>query len=240
MVARTCFLFAATFCATCSATLQAGVITPFSATGTSAVYGSPTEVINGDGLSGTGSILTQLANEDPAPGDSGLPVGVTSGEWLVPATSGLSITFDLGAVYTVGALDVWNYAEDTALSVFFNAARGAQSVDVLASPTNPSPVTLVQSFTFSEATYDALPTQYSVSAPYFYYSYEVPVVEYTFTTPVTARYFTFDINSNWGDSGYTGLSEVRFTTVPEPTSCVLFGIAAAGLLAVAYRRRRAR
>jgi hypothetical protein len=52
---------------------------------------------------------------------------------------------------------------------------------------------------------------------------------------VTASHIRFLITSNYGGS-VTGLSEVQFSTVPEPSSALLVGLSALGL-AVARRRK---
>ena len=62
------------------------------------------------------------------------------------------------------------------------------------------------------------------------------MVGYQFTTPVTARYFTFSILNNYDNEPYVGLSEVRFSVVPEPTTFVLFGVGMMGLLLSARQR----
>lgn len=56
---------------------------------------------------------------------------------------------------------------------------------------------------------------------------------FDFTSTITARYVLFDVNTNHG-STRAGLSEVRFTAIPEPASLGLFGLMGALLL---MRRR---
>lgn len=130
-----------------------------------------------------------------------------------PTDTAPSITFDLGAVLGVGGTHVWNY----------NAAgftfRGADQVRIRYSTDDTTYTTLGQ-FQFAEATGQGDYTGQFLNLPDF-----------------TARYVAFDILTNHaGDlSSGTGLSEVRFTPIPEPGCALLLGAGSVGAWAV--RRR---
>jgi hypothetical protein len=54
---------------------------------------------------------------------------------------------------------------------------------------------------------------------------------------MTAQFVRFDVANNYGSTQHTGLGEVRFTAIPEPSSAFALLGGAAGLFA--RRRRRA-
>ena len=54
---------------------------------------------------------------------------------------------------------------------------------------------------------------------------------------VEARYVMFNIGNNHGDIGVPGIGEIRFFTIPEPSSLLLLGLGS--LLLMKRRRRRA-
>jgi hypothetical protein len=126
--------------------------------------------------------------------------------WL--STSGdpsPSVTFDLGAVYTVQRMRVWNYNE------WGFRARGVQGLTVLSSELG-SPDTSQGAQTLAEA-----------AGP--------GVIEgelITFAAPFRARYIEFAIASNYGDT-YTGLSEAQFDGVavdPATLPTLITGVTA--------------
>jgi len=134
-----------------------------------------------------------------------------------------SVTFDLGAVYTISSFHVWNYNEAPPLLV----NRGVKGVSVEFGTTAGLGSTVPGITEFAIA--DGLNT----------YAGE----DFSSFTPFNARFIKFDIASginvgNWGDgSTFYGLSEVQFdgVLVPEPGSFALLGL---GGLALVLRRRR--
>jgi len=71
------------------------------------------------------------------------------------------------------------------------------------------------------------------------YGNGTPVEAFVLTLPqVEAQYVRMNIQTNWGNALFTGLSEVMFSTVPEPGALTLLG-AASGML-LRRRQRQAR
>jgi len=168
--------------------------------------------INGSGLSDDSIVETN----DPVP--SSWPTdgtNVSGALWHTDSGDANGwIRFDLGEEVPISGIHVWNYnGNDT-------SARGIQNVDVrFSSDSISGPFSNTQSLTFAEAPQTT--------------TYEGEQID--LASPVTARFVEFDIQSNYGDSDFSGLSEVRFTAVPEPASLALLG--AGGLMLIGRRRR---
>ncbi|MGD1978361.1 MAG: PEP-CTERM sorting domain-containing protein [Akkermansiaceae bacterium] len=127
------------------------------------------------------------------------------------------VTFDLGAVYLISQIQVWNYNENPPNLT----GRGVNAVTINFGTTPALGSTVPGITNFAQAS--GLET----------YTGEV----FNAFTPFTARYIEFDIDSNHGgDNNFYGLSEVQFdgVVIPEPSSVLLGGIALLGLL----KRRR--
>jgi len=134
-------------------------------------------------------------------------------------------TVDLGAVYGVTGLRVWNYNENSNNPAAFTM-RGVRDTIVLISLDNSTYVPLGL-FTIAQA-----PGNDTYAGDF------VNVAAFNGGNPLPFRYFRLDIQSSWGgDSNFYGLSEIMFEgqIVPEPGSALLLSVATAGLLA---RRRR--
>ncbi len=148
-----------------------------------------------------------------------------SNSWQTISQSGTAnIVFDLGALYDLGSLHVWNlnfYAP-------YNG-RGAYSVDILTSTDN-SVWSSTGNYIFAMATGVTGDPGFDIDAS----AWDL------------ARYVQFDIKSNWGgydNAGHVGLSEVQFfagnpTATPEPSTLVLAALGLAGALVM--RRRLSR
>lgn len=135
-----------------------------------------------------------------------------------------TITFDLGGIFVVNGMHVWNY--NVGIGGDRWTERGVRDLTVLASTDGSSFVSLGE-FIFSQAP--------GVSS---YLGESIDLVD------VSARYIRFDIHSNYStDRGLNfgvGLSEVQFdaaNAVPEPSSILLM---TAGLLTLCGCRAQRR
>ena len=216
------------------------VFTAVNAVGTNVVRPAD-ETINGDGLAfAVPATITGLSDLPKHNEDPNSTAGFHGGMWLATGTTD-SITFDLGSVKTVDTLIVWNYAEVPFANTtpIDSSTRGAKSVNIYAD-NNPNPTTLITTsgpMTFNQAVPTPLGSTNVSITPFFNDDYSTSADIYTLSTPITAEYIKFDILSNWDDTGYLGLSEVRFgdtVATPEPASLSL--LACASLLVL--RRRK--
>jgi len=136
-------------------------------------------------------------------------------KWLLNGTTTGTLTFDLGSLFKVGSSTVWNYGP--------GCCGEGRSVKDLGISVSTDGVNFSSSgnFVLNQVTTDPFPGQ-SLAL-----------------NDVSARYVRFSINSNYGDTTYSGLSEVKFygtTAVPEAETYAyaLFGL---GVVGVALRRR---
>jgi hypothetical protein len=138
--------------------------------------------------------------------------GIPTNAWTGTVATG-TVTFTLGSLYSLDGMAVWNFNA--------NNTAGVQAVTVSGS---------TDGVNFSVIS--GAPTSFAIGANFASESAQ------TFSFSTTASFIRFNIASNHGFTGPTGLSEVMFTTAtaaPEPTTCTLLG---AGLTALAYLRRR--
>jgi len=117
-----------------------------------------------------------------------------------------TITFDLGDTFELSGVHVWNYNEFASTSGADLSDRGVNEVDISFSTTS-------MTSGFGAAQTHNFPQAPAAS------TYEGDDV--SFTSAVNARYVQFDIKSTHGSTRFVGLSEVRFTVVPEPASAAL-------------------
>jgi hypothetical protein len=130
----------------------------------------------------------------------------------VPVTSG-SITFDLGGLYALDGMAVWNFNG-------FNLT-GVKDVIVLGSTDGINFTTIA-----------GAPTQFAIGAN----AAAEPAELFSFSR--TASFVRLDVLSTYGSFDF-GLSEVMFTgspVVPEPSSLVLV---ASGMVTLALSRKKA-
>lgn len=211
------------------ASAQAIIINPVSAIESShdtAFGASVAATINGSGLTGPGEVET---GDNPLSGFSGNTHDNSSGNmWRTfnsangfgaPVDPNAVLTFDLGDVYDLTQIYYWNYNET------FESDRGIREVNVSTSA-NGIDFTTASFLTLAQASGFGGDAGASIAFSAF-----------------GARYVRFEVVSNFGDTGLTGLGEVRFvgavSAVPEPSSyaALLGGVAC--LAAVARRPRRA-
>jgi hypothetical protein len=199
-------------------------------------------VVNGSGL--TAGPSTILGASDSTAGT----VSDTNEWWTVGNTTGAtpgspdyapSITFNLGSVYNLTTLRIWNVNQNDAETGNNPAPQlGAQSVAVYAGLTLNS-LSLVGTETFSEGTGSPLlPQDISVNIP------DVQFVEYRILTNWDGAVFggTAGTSSGGNDGrGLVGLSEVRFEgdVVPEPSTWAML-LAGLVVLGLGVRRIRGR
>ena len=189
------------------------------------------DTIDGGGLSDA----TTVETGDPVPG-TWTTHGNVAGNvgdatmWLsINTTQGGGegaewIMFDLGANYILTGLHVWNYNE---------AAGGATGNGIK---------DMTVKFATSSSGYDAgsegdaswgsgVSTTLAQASGLTTYDGETINVD-----QIVARYVLFDtVNTHFTGYNRTGLSEVRFIAIPEPSSTALLGLGALGLM---LRRKR--
>lgn len=189
---------------------QVITIDPSNVTASSEIGGSFNRqddfIVNGSGLS-AGQHLTAVEPN----------MWLSSGDAFGGADPDPFVIFDLGDLYRVTSIQVWNYNEAPPNLT----ARGVNAVSVEYGATAGLGSTVAGITNFAQA--DGLNT----------YAGEV----FNAFGSFDARYIKFDIDSNHGgDNNFYGLSEVQFTgtLVPEPSSLALLGLSA---LLIARRRR---
>ncbi len=136
-----------------------------------------------------------------------------------------NFTVDLGAVYDLTGVRVFNYNEFFEGGALDLTNRGVNRVNVMVGEEGPT--TPLGAVNVPQAT-----GRDDYTGTYF------DLVELT-GAPVRTRYFQFNIESNYGDgNSFYGLSEIQFdgTPVPEPAGLGL--IAMGGVLALRRRVRR--
>ncbi len=199
----------------------------------------------------TGTAFNQGDNADPGDGSlsrifdgSGLTVGDVNdastwthnslwqdnwqgqGDFVDGQTPGAWIVVDLGAVHDdLAELYVWNVREVL--------DRGLQESDAYVT-NDPTVLPVTGSpYDFSSGGWTPLGPQVLPQAT----GPDTPADAIVDLTGITGRYFGFDMKSNYGSTFRTGLAELQFTVVPEPSSMMLSSL---GLLAIVARRRRCR
>ncbi len=154
--------------------------------------------------------VNNLINGSGITGD--LHSGNWATKWITNGTTTGTLTFDVGSELFIGNTTVWNYGTGCCADSRSTKDLGISYSTDGVNYTNFANVVL------------AMPTLN-------------PFPGETFGLNFNARYVKFALNSNYGD-GYTGLSEVKFTTaVPEPESYAMM-LAGLGLMASFVRRRK--
>jgi hypothetical protein len=196
------------------------IVAPISATATSFYddgtnIQSPSLAINGSGISDptviqTGDIIPSLYPTH----DQG------NGMWHTNFVVQASITFDLGAAYTLTGFHLWN-ANQNPGGANNLSNRGIQTANIFVSADNVS---------FTQITGPATFTQAPGANGYTGESYTI--------SALGTQFVRFDVLTNWGSpNSITGISEIRFEAVPEPSTyaMLLLGV---GAMVVLRRMRR--
>jgi hypothetical protein len=180
-------------------------------------YGPETNIIDGKGLSGEGPILAQKQNSHPTTMWLSMKRAEDAGD---PVDGLATLIFDLGDVYTVNAIHVWNFgevilprenSEDPGILRDLTT-RGTSEVELFFDAEKPEPAGKPVSLSFQQASWE--PSQTLAEGMAWGMDYTVPAVTYEFP-PVRARYIKMKILSNYGaEGGSVGLSEIRFGIKP--------------------------
>ena len=179
------------------------VITPISVKATSqwtvSGDGSRENIINGNGLSGGGSVFMQVHDASNSAGtmwhvggnDAGLGVPPNN---AAPEVNGIILEFDLGTAQDLSAVHVWN------MNQAGNIGRGIKDVQIQVSPDATSAFTTLLTTQFTQGTGTA-----GLAAQ------RVPLAA------TNVRRVRFVTQSVWSGltSDYVGLSEVRFASGRE-------------------------
>lgn len=175
------------------------------------------QAVDGSGLSGP---LLMGATHSSSPAN----VWLSDSHFSPPAVADQWIRVDLGDVYMLDAVKIWNDGI---------ASRAIQQADIY---------TAIDAFDESgdPGNPDDNPANWGLQIenrqflPYNAVSQDILDL-----TGIDARYFAIAVDTNGGD-GLVGLGELQFlgTPVPEPSTCVLAVLGLMGLGFLGRRRRR--
>jgi hypothetical protein len=214
--------------ASLSTAARAAIITGETATASSHIALTfnrvPSNAVDDSGLS-AGDDLAGTADQTHARFPPNTTMWLSTGSGFGGVDPNPTFTVDLGAVYDVTGVRVFNYNEFNEPNGPDLTGRGVQLANVLVGETAPTtplgPITLAKA-----------PGQSNYTGEFF------DLVALT-GGPVRTRFFELDIQSNWGgDNSFYGLSELQFdgTLVPEPGALCL--VAVGGVLALRRRPRQ--
>ena len=191
------------------------VISPVSATSTTQINAGRgiTDAIDGTLLSSggtSGNILTETVSAAGSDGHWLSAISAVDDDANFRSTTEV-LTFDLGGTFDVGGVHIWPYIRP-------ERARGLESFDLSFSSdgTNFSGTINVSGWTIGNS------------------SGTMPVQTQTFGIVSGVTHLRMTNLTTFSSTNYIGLSEIRFDTVPEPSSMLLAGLGGLMLL----RRRR--
>jgi len=198
---------------------QGALLTPTAATASITGFGNVTNLINNSGLPGNPTLTDEHANGNATNVWSTPQNGA---DYYAPSTAAPVLTFDLGGTFTLASLHIWQYAfsDDVAndnqartIGISFGTDGVAGAFTLWGS------ITMVQ---------DLQPT----------------AVQNFSLGGVSANAMQLTLTDNFFGQGTgiggdrVGLSEVKLSTVPEPASLALVGVAVFGI-SLARRARLA-
>ena len=180
------------------------VIEPINAAASSEFDGRPAiDAINSHGVDST---IIETGDPIPYPWPTASTSKTESWMTLNVGTSEIGnqwITFDLGDVYTIDGIYLWNYLDVN------NGANGIKDVDILFATS--------LSDTFGSGTSVSNDYSASISKTFAVASSPHEGELVGFDSPVAAQYVLFDIASNYGNP-YVGLAEIRFIGTSSSSS----------------------
>lgn len=208
-----------------------------SATASSSFAGrGPENAINGFGFDGTdftGPFSVGLAAGTAIDPETGYTIpthsNVATGDmWHTASGTSGTITFDLGDVFSLDQVWVYNMNEVN------NSDRSAMDVDISLSEDNVTFTQFGSTFTFDQA---------NESTTLGSGGFADDGLERIDFGGALARYVEFDLLNNHGDSGFVGLSHVIFfeaepPEIPEPSTLLLGGVLCTFAAAYSLVRRR--
>ena len=169
-----------------------------------------TQTINSTGLSGggtSGDILSEMHLNNDNNDDIYWLSAHTGGN-----VAGEVLTFTLQSASVVDAVHMWGYDRSG------DTRRSIQNFDLSFSTNGGGTYANTIALTLAVPSADPIPVQ---------------TLNFAQQTGVT--HIRITNMTNYGDSNYVGLSEIRFSAVPEPTTTALLGL---GGLALILRRRK--
>jgi hypothetical protein len=208
--------------------VEAALITGVTATASSNYDSYPlSRTVDGSGLYGTST---------PFKDHYAITANQQFDSWLSNGTQTATLTYNLGQVYGLDEIHLWNYndarsgnAGTGAFGDYKNFGRGIRQADIWLSNDGTN-------YTLWQA--DVIFPDAPASSTYTGFDLET-VASKTFTTE-QARYIQIRTDNNWANgtnSGYTGLAEVQFFgAIPEPAT--IASVLGLGSLALLRRRRR--
>jgi lysophospholipase L1-like esterase len=188
-----------------SPAVHAGLITGVTGTDDShySTY-TATKAVDGSGLYGSSSPFQDHRHEGT----------LSVAQYLSNGTQTPTLVFDLGAVYTLDEIHVWNCNDGRSgnegagvFGAYKNFGRGIHSVDILLSTDGVTYSTWKSRVIFTDA-----------PASDIYTGFDLETVAGQNFTGEQARYVKLKVNNNWANganSGYTGLAEIQFFGVTE-------------------------
>ena len=225
---------AAAFVITLGGIAQGQIITGETATASSTLPGPPqfnfdrvtTHAVDDSGLT-PGDNLASTPDQMHVKAPDGF-MWLSSGDAFGGTDFDPTFTIDLGGLYNVTGVRVFNYNENLPNGSRPDLSnRGIQQTNVLISSNGINYTSLTPT---SPLTIPIAPANDTYTGTF-------NLVALT-GGPVTARFFQLDILSNYGgDNNFYGLSEMQFDgiLVPEPTTASFLALSSLGLMA---RRRR--